>query len=358
MRNLFTALALIGLATAALADDAKDDKKPKAPTLKVGDPAPALSASKWLQGAEVSRFAPGKIYVVEFWATWCGPCIKMMPHMGELQGEYRDKGVTIIGFTSVDEGNTAEKVAKFVASRGPKLGYTFAFENGDKTNAAWMEAAGQNGIPCAFVVDQKGKVAYIGHPVFLGEVLRLVVAGKWNAKDAEAEIEKLEQEAGAVMQKIKNGSPADALKALQMFEAQRPGLASLDNFMAPRIALLLATKHVDEAAKVAEAAVAKAVEHGDPGPLQTVAKVIYSTPEAKGQKALSALSIKAADELLKLSDTDDLTALLTASEAYFAAGDVAKARELGKKAVAAAASDPEETRRDVAEIVKRYEEKK
>jgi thiol-disulfide isomerase/thioredoxin len=359
MRRFLAALTVVVIATSALADDAKDDKKPKGPKLKVGDAAPALKVSKWLQGTEVPRFEPGKIYVVEFWATWCGPCVKMMPHVAELQAEYRDKGVTIIGFTSADDqGNSADRVAKFVAARGPKLGYTFAFENSDKTYNAWMEAAGQNGIPCAFVVDRTGKLAYIGHPVFLGEVLRLVLAGTWKAKDADAEIEKIEKDADAVAQKINKGTPAEALKALQDFETQRPGMASLDNFIAPRIMLLLATKHVDEAAKAAEAAIAKAVERGDAGPLRAVTDILRTAPEAKGQKALTALSLKSADELVKLSPEDDANALLAAAEAHFAAGDAATARDLGKKVVAAVAGDSEDTRKAVAEIVKRYDEKK
>ena len=77
----------------------KDPPKKPEPSLKVGDPAPALKATKWLQGTEVKSFEKGKIYIVEFWATWCGPCIVMMPHMSEMQEEYKDKSVTFIGYT-------------------------------------------------------------------------------------------------------------------------------------------------------------------------------------------------------------------------------------------------------------------
>jgi thiol-disulfide isomerase/thioredoxin len=87
----------------------------------LGDAAPILRASKWLQGEEVKSFEPGNVYVVEFWATWCGPCVMIMPHLAELQAEYRDKGVTIIGYSARGEGNTEEKVAAFVKKRGSKL---------------------------------------------------------------------------------------------------------------------------------------------------------------------------------------------------------------------------------------------
>src|SRR6266700_1173933 len=100
MRKLLVLAALAGFIAPAAADDAK---------LKVGDKAPPVKATKWLQGAEVKEFAEGKTYVMEFWATWCGPCIVMMPHMGELQTEYKDK-VTFIGFTAKDPNNTLEKV--------------------------------------------------------------------------------------------------------------------------------------------------------------------------------------------------------------------------------------------------------
>jgi thiol-disulfide isomerase/thioredoxin len=64
-------------------------KEKPAASLTGRDPAPPLKVSKWLKGEEVKRFEPGKVYVVEFWATWCGPCIAFMPHLAELQAESR-----------------------------------------------------------------------------------------------------------------------------------------------------------------------------------------------------------------------------------------------------------------------------
>ena len=68
-----------------------------------GMAAPAFTADASIKGAEVKALAPGKVHVVEFWATWCGPCIGSMPHLTQLQKSNPD--VTVIGeFTS---GTTA-----------------------------------------------------------------------------------------------------------------------------------------------------------------------------------------------------------------------------------------------------------
>src|SRR5262249_30259445 len=157
-------------------------------SLTVGDPAPPLKVSRWLQGKEVTRFQSDNVYVVEFWATWCGPCIAFMPHLTDLQEQYKDHGVTIIGFTAKDPGNTEEKVSALVRKRGPTLPYTFAYADDRTTYEAWMTAAGREGIPCTFVVDKTGTIAYIGSPLYLGEVLPLIVTGTKKAQAVADEV--------------------------------------------------------------------------------------------------------------------------------------------------------------------------
>ncbi len=341
MRKLLTLAALVGLTTAVAAQNVKPTpiikaKQPekKEPTLKVGDKAPPLVATKWLQGAEVKGFAQGKVYVVEFWATWCGPCIVMMPHMGELQREYRSQGVTFIGFSAKDPNNTQAKVSAMVEKRGPKLGYTFAYGDDRETYNAWMKAAGRNGIPCCFVVNKQGKIAYIGHPMYLDAVLPKVVSGKWTDTDNDG-LKDIEKEVSAVFSATRDKDPNVFLKELAGFEKKHPKLAGIPYFNGPRLSSLVRAKKIDEAMKSAEQLIAKGEKSGDDRLLGSVSSALRG-PDAKGNKELLALSIKAAESGVKVSGGKEPIPLYFLAEAYFASGDTTKAKAAGAKAIAAA----------------------
>ena len=151
--------------------------------LEVGDPAPPLQIRDWVKGQPVDLTAgKGKnIYVIEFWATWCKPCLDSIPHMTELQKKYKDQGVVIIGIS--DEKDPAV-VKKFVENMGDKMDYVIARDERQKTTKAYMGAFGAVAIPHAFIVDREGRLAWQGHP-FAGmdRVIADIVAGKYDIEE-------------------------------------------------------------------------------------------------------------------------------------------------------------------------------
>jgi thiol-disulfide isomerase/thioredoxin len=319
-------LGLISFGTIAMAREQK---------LKVGDPAPPLAVSHWLHGTEVRGFEPGKVYVIEFWATWCGPCIQIMPHVGDLQDEYRQKGVTFIGFAS-EANDTEAKVSAYVAKHGEKLGYTFAFGSGTETHSAYMKASGQNGIPCSFVVDKQGRIAYIGHPYFLDFVLPKVLDGTWDQKATADTLTAADKEFDAAYKVMmtRSNHPEAGLDAMAKYAAKWPVFANNVYMVPAKLGLLVRAKKFPEAKELAEKLIAKAVTRGDTSGLRSVSSALRDD-SAKGNADLTALAVKAIEASYEL-DQEDVPTLLSLLEAYASAGDQAKVKELGPKAVAAA----------------------
>jgi thiol-disulfide isomerase/thioredoxin len=162
------------------------------PTLKVGDPAPAIQVGRWLKGTPVTQFQPGNVYVLECWATWCGPCKQAIPHVTELARKFEGKA-TFIGVDVWEKGKDPEKIDReveaFVSEMGPRMGYNVCRDSRDGRMAkTWLEASGGAGIPQAFVVDAKVRLAWLGHPAELDDVLGGIVDGTFNAEVHDREV--------------------------------------------------------------------------------------------------------------------------------------------------------------------------
>ncbi len=188
--------------------------------LSIGSAAPVLDVEHWLhkdQGKSppVTKFEAGKVYVVEFWATWCGPCVASMPHLAELQKKLADKGVRIISISDEDletvekfldrevrqSAEDAKPEAKIETYRELTSAYSLTTDPDQSSYQDYMEAAAQNGIPTAFIVGKDAKIEWIGHPMEMEGPLEAVIEGKWDRAAYAAEL-KAEQEAEATMQDI------------------------------------------------------------------------------------------------------------------------------------------------------------
>ena len=128
-------------------------KRKTLPKPKIGEKAPEISAGKWinLEKPVTLEDLRGKVVLVEFWATWCGPCIEAIPHLNELSEKYSGKDFQMLSF--VEEGHqTMDRLLR----RTP-VKYPIGLESGA------LEDYGITGIPHAFVIDRQGKIAWEGH---------------------------------------------------------------------------------------------------------------------------------------------------------------------------------------------------
>lgn len=157
-----------------------------APTLDVGDPAPTLYVQEWVKGAPIQRIEKGHIYIIEFWATWCKPCIAATPHLSALARQHKGK-VTVIGMDIYEnEDISVHKIKAFVDSMGDKMDYRVGIDDDNRMVDEWLVASGEkeNGIPRSFVVNAEGRLAWIGHPKDLDTVLRQIVDNNWDINEA------------------------------------------------------------------------------------------------------------------------------------------------------------------------------
>jgi thiol-disulfide isomerase/thioredoxin len=326
----------------------------RAVTLRTGSRAPALSVEKWVKGEPVKRFEPGKVYVVEFWATWCAPCVQGMPHLTELQERYRDKGVTVIAVTSRDSNNTLEKVEALVAEKGGEgMGFTVAWDRGRESNEAYLSASGQTGIPCAFVVNQEGKLAFIGHPMWLDLPLEKVVAGEWDIEAGRRQVTELERKLEEVYD-LSGRNAMAALAALRELEKGAPvvakGLGDL-KFM-----LLLRSGKREEAYAVGREVVAEAKRARDAAKLNRVARVVVDPSQGVKEPDLG-FAAEAAEAAVEVTGEKDSACLDTLAMVLYLKGEAGRAAAMQAKAVALVAEGPafEELRRALATRLRQYE---
>ena len=138
----------------------------------IGQTAPELDIEKYLQAPEGEKnlsALKGKVVVLEFWATWCVPCVAEIPHLNQLSEEFRDKQVQFISVT--DEGE--DVIAPFLKRQEMKSWI------GLDTDRSVFEAYGVRGIPRTFLINQEGIIAASLHPAGLSsDIIKKVIAGE------------------------------------------------------------------------------------------------------------------------------------------------------------------------------------
>ena len=326
------------------------------PELLVGDAAPKLQVGDWLKGEPVEALADDKTYVLEFWATWCGPCIAAIPHVTELQEKYKDS-ITFLGVNVLE--NKDADVAAFVEKKGETMNYRVVRDNtSDDPKGAmantWLKPAEQHGIPCSFVVT-KGKIAWIGHPMNLDKVLAEVVDDKWDLVKARADhLKDMENElkVAALQKKIGVAVRSKDVAAVDTLLGQ---LVELEPRAAKNIDLMKFNLYLQMGAtEQAEALKETLAEKLNDEPMG-LNQLAWMTINKRGASAADLeWALKLAVRANELTGGKSAPILDTLAKAYFETGDVAKAIETQKIAIEYAGPQAKAMER----TLKKYEDKK
>lgn len=319
---------------------AEDRVEAEAPseTLGIGDTAPPLAVATWVTGDALEGFEVGTVTVVEFWATWCGPCRTSMPHISELQEQYGD-AVRFVGVTR-EELDVVEAFLGQEQSEGATwaeaITYRLAIDEDSTTNTAYMKAAGQNGIPCAFIVGKDGVVEWIGHPMQIDAPLEAIVNDSYDreaavtAFAAEQQLKSKQQMLFTLQREQKWDEALAVVSELQEELGPVPGLMSL------KLRLLTAAGLQAEASTLR----GELVESGWDEP-RLLNELAWNTALSQEPSAVDLeIALRAATRAAELTEHSDGSILDTLARVYYEMGDLDAAISWQEKAVEHADGNP------------------
>ena len=351
-KSAFACAAMLAIATSALGQNekrpaAQPEAKPEVKPLTVGDSARPIDIEHWVKGNKVTEFEPGKVYVLEFWATWCGPCKKGMPHLAELQQHYKDYGVTIIGIS--DEPletvtNFLPKTDKEGKSWDQKTAYTLTTDPDKSVKTDYFTAAGQSGIPCAFIIGKDQKIEWIGNPIWpegaFDKALEGVVKDSWDREAYKQQWEKeqaTQREAMKAQMELRNAMMAkDWDKVLGILDKQIADNPEEFGLKMQKFMTMLVQMDQPDKAYAYGDEIAKA-HWDDAMMLNQLAWFVVDSPTVKTRNLDFAL--KTATRASEITHDQDPAILDTLARVYFDKGDLKSAIRLQKKALEHAGDD-------------------
>lgn len=242
-------LLLCGCLVAADGHRAAGTEPDAAPAVfGIGSPAPSIDVSDWIHAGTarpvppLTHFAPGTIYVLEFWATWCEHSREAVPLLARLQRKYgRDVVVIAIALDQPEElrGFLADPdidVRELAVQAGT---YCLVVDADCSVEESYMDPILESGLPTAFVVGRQGRIEWIGHPQELEEPLDRIVAGSWD-RDAFAaawtQAQRPRRLVDRAIDLMADGKPDEAAATLGQLAADEGASAALLNDLAWKVA--------------------------------------------------------------------------------------------------------------------------
>lgn len=134
--------------------DRRTGERYKSPIPLEGKPAPTLKLTGWVGEPVTLEKLEGKVVVVDFWGTWCGPCVRALPHNVRLVEQYGEHGLALLGVHDAQRGS--DRMAD--VAKAKNLNYPTAVDDGGVSAEAWKVSF----WPTYAVVDHKGIVRAAG----------------------------------------------------------------------------------------------------------------------------------------------------------------------------------------------------
>jgi alkyl hydroperoxide reductase subunit AhpC len=149
----------------------------------LGRRLPPMNVGTLIQGSptDLGTWGDGKVYVIDLSGTWCLPCIANISKLTRLQGDYKDRGLVVVGYS----WETPEVLNAFARTMGDRMRYVVVSDPEQKTLQALTALEAVQSFPYAFLVNRKGLVVWEGHPEdndLPGAVARLM-ANSGDARD-------------------------------------------------------------------------------------------------------------------------------------------------------------------------------
>ena len=351
--TVFAAALALCVGSTAYAQDyapTEDAQDKDAKKLTIGDTAPPIDIAHWIKGDKIDEFETGKVYIVEFWATWCSPCRASMPHLSKLQEQYTDYDVTFIGVSDED----LQTVISFLFKEDKKDGviqnertrYTLTTDPDQSVKNDYFRAAGQRGIPTAFIIGKDTKVEWIGHPMEMDEPLEAVVKDTWDRAGFK-ELLNLRKELRAALD---NGDHEQALSMLDKLVDVDPD--AVNNYRRTKFNLLLTKLNQPRKAyEIGRELIRSAWDSAQL--LNDIAWFVVDDQTVQTRDLEFAL--KAAKRATELSEQKDAAILDTLARVYYEKGDVKSALKWQRLA-AQTLSDDDPFADDVREALKKYQQ--
>ena len=149
------------------------------PPIVIGDQAPMITDVEWVRGEEIGEWAAGHVYVIDFWATWCPPCIEGLRHLQTLDDRLSKEDVHFIAVAVWPTENS--KPPEEVLDRLPELKYSLAIDIDNATADALLSASRCSGLPTTMIVDRRSRLAWVGSPDNgFEDSLEVIVSGSYD----------------------------------------------------------------------------------------------------------------------------------------------------------------------------------